>query len=119
MIFAGIAVIYTLFLMFAAGMKFLLLSAILYGPGTMLYIWPNESRTSNSLPRWNGHLCRRAHRRCGRHPRAGHRLYHHLGNIKFIMAEANPKSSAPSAFTRRSANCARSWSARRDVRINA
>lgn len=38
-IFAGIAVIYTLFLIYAAGMKFLLLSCILYGPGTILYFW--------------------------------------------------------------------------------
>jgi arginine:ornithine antiporter/lysine permease len=39
LVFAGIAVIYTLFLIFAAGMKFLLLSAILYAPGTALYFW--------------------------------------------------------------------------------
>jgi len=39
LIFAGIAVIYTLFLIYAAGMKFLVLSAILYGPGTVLYFW--------------------------------------------------------------------------------
>lgn len=36
---AGIAVIYTAFLIYAAGMKFLLLSAVLYGPGTVLYLW--------------------------------------------------------------------------------
>jgi arginine:ornithine antiporter/lysine permease len=39
MIFAGIAVIYTLFLIYAAGTKFLLLSLILYAPGTALYFW--------------------------------------------------------------------------------
>jgi arginine:ornithine antiporter/lysine permease len=39
LIFAGIAAIYTLFLIYAAGMKFLLLSAILYAPGTVLYFW--------------------------------------------------------------------------------
>ncbi|HTO64611.1 MAG TPA: basic amino acid/polyamine antiporter [Bradyrhizobium sp.] len=39
LIFAGIAVIYTLFLIYAAGMKFLLLSAILYAPGSALYFW--------------------------------------------------------------------------------
>ena len=44
MIFAGIAVIYTLFLIYAAGMKFLLLSAILYGPGTVLYIWAKREQ---------------------------------------------------------------------------
>src|SRR6476620_11728658 len=40
-----------------------------------------------------GDLCRRAHRRCGWHPRAGDGLYHHLGKA-IHMAEANPKSSA-------------------------
>ena len=44
LIFAGIAVIYTLFLIYAAGMKFLLLSAILYGPGTVLYIWAKREQ---------------------------------------------------------------------------
>jgi arginine:ornithine antiporter / lysine permease len=43
-IFAGIAVVYTLFLIYAAGMKFLLLSAILYGPGTALYIWARREQ---------------------------------------------------------------------------
>jgi arginine:ornithine antiporter/lysine permease len=39
MIFTGIAVAYTLFLIYAAGMKYLLLAAILYAPGTALYFW--------------------------------------------------------------------------------
>ena len=39
LIFTGIAVAYTLFLIFAAGMKYLLLAAILYAPGTALYLW--------------------------------------------------------------------------------
>jgi arginine:ornithine antiporter/lysine permease len=39
LIFAAIATIYTLFLIYAAGFKFLVLSAILYGPGTILYFW--------------------------------------------------------------------------------
>jgi arginine:ornithine antiporter/lysine permease len=43
-IFAGIAVLYTLFLIYAAGTKFLLLSAILYGPGTLLYIWARREQ---------------------------------------------------------------------------
>jgi arginine:ornithine antiporter/lysine permease len=37
LIFATIAVAYTLFLIYAAGMKFLVLSCIIYGPGTALY----------------------------------------------------------------------------------
>ncbi|MEY9123818.1 arginine:ornithine antiporter/lysine permease [Bradyrhizobium yuanmingense] len=39
LIFTGIAVIYTLFLIYAAGTKYLLLSALLYVPGTALYVW--------------------------------------------------------------------------------
>jgi arginine:ornithine antiporter/lysine permease len=49
MIFAGIAVIYTLFLIYAAGMKFLLLSAILYGPGTVLYFWARREQNKSSF----------------------------------------------------------------------
>lgn len=44
LIFASIAVVYTLFLIYAAGMKFLVLSAILYGPGTVLYIWAKREQ---------------------------------------------------------------------------
>jgi len=51
LIFAGIAVVYTLFLIYAAGMKFLLLSCILYGPGTVLYFWARlERKTSLFTP---------------------------------------------------------------------
>ena len=44
MIFAALATIYTLFLLYAAGMKFLVLSAILYGPGTILYFWARREQ---------------------------------------------------------------------------
>jgi arginine:ornithine antiporter/lysine permease len=44
LIIAGIAVIYTAFLIYAAGMKFLVLSAILYGPGTVLYFWTRREQ---------------------------------------------------------------------------
>lgn len=44
LIFAGIAVTYTLFLVYAAGTKFLLLSAIIYGPGTVLYFWARREQ---------------------------------------------------------------------------
>ncbi|WP_138471264.1 basic amino acid/polyamine antiporter [Poseidonocella sp. HB161398] len=49
--FAALAVIYTLFLIFAAGLEFLLLSAILYGPGTALYVW---ARREQGKPGWFG-----------------------------------------------------------------
>jgi arginine:ornithine antiporter / lysine permease len=38
LIMAAIAVFYTVFMIYAGGMKFLLLSAVLYAPGTLLYI---------------------------------------------------------------------------------
>ena len=95
LIFAGIAVIYTLFLLYAAGMKFLLLSAVLYAPGTVLYIWARREQNKQLFTAVGlGHLRRRRHRRGGRHLRAGDRLHHHLGKAVH-MAEANPKSSAP------------------------
>ena len=41
---AGIATVYTAFIIFAGGMKFLLLSAILYAPGTALYFWARREQ---------------------------------------------------------------------------
>ena len=42
--FAAIAVLYTLFLIYAGGMKFVLLAAILYAPGTVLYVWARKEQ---------------------------------------------------------------------------
>ncbi|KKB13350.1 amino acid APC transporter [Devosia geojensis] len=44
-VFATIAVIYTLWLNFAAGLEYLMLSAILYGPGTVLYFWTRREQS--------------------------------------------------------------------------
>src|SRR5262245_19771351 len=44
LIIAAIAVVYTAFLIYAAGTKFLVLSAILYGPGTVLYFWTRREQ---------------------------------------------------------------------------
>ena len=41
---AGIAVLYTAFMLFAGGLKFLLLSALLYAPGTLLYYWARREQ---------------------------------------------------------------------------
>ena len=38
-IFAGIAVVYTIFMFVAAGLKFVLLVTVLFAPGTILYVW--------------------------------------------------------------------------------
>lgn len=43
--FAGIAAVYTFFMIVAGGLKFLLLSAILYAPGTVLYVWARREQS--------------------------------------------------------------------------
>jgi arginine:ornithine antiporter/lysine permease len=44
LIMAGIAVVYTVFMIYAGGLKFILLSAVLYAPGTALYIWARREQ---------------------------------------------------------------------------
>lgn len=44
LIIAGIAVAYTLFMIYAGGLKFILLGAILYGPGSALYVWSRKEQ---------------------------------------------------------------------------
>ena len=39
LVFASVATVYTLFMIYAGGLKFLVLSAVLYAPGTALYFW--------------------------------------------------------------------------------
>jgi arginine:ornithine antiporter / lysine permease len=41
---AAVASVYTAFLIYALGMKFLLLSAIIYAPGTLLYVWARREQ---------------------------------------------------------------------------
>lgn len=55
LVIAGMAVIYTLFMIFAGGMKFVLLSALLYAPGTLLYLWARREQNKqvfNSSIEW-------------------------------------------------------------------
>ena len=44
LIIAGIAAIYTMFMIYAGGLKFILLSAVLYAPGTVLYFWARREQ---------------------------------------------------------------------------
>ncbi|MFE0499305.1 basic amino acid/polyamine antiporter [Lysobacter soli] len=46
-IIAALATVYTIFLLYAGGMKFIVLSAVLYAPGTALYVW---ARREQGLP---------------------------------------------------------------------
>jgi arginine:ornithine antiporter/lysine permease len=41
---AGAATLYAIFLIYAAGLKFLFAAAILYAPGTALYVWARRER---------------------------------------------------------------------------
>ncbi|MDR0181889.1 basic amino acid/polyamine antiporter [Lysobacter arvi] len=41
---AIVAVVYTIFLLFAGGLKFIVLSAVLYAPGTALYVWARREQ---------------------------------------------------------------------------
>jgi arginine:ornithine antiporter / lysine permease len=54
LVFAGVAALYTLFMIYAGGMKFLLLSAILYAPGTALYVWAKREQSKQvfTLVEW-------------------------------------------------------------------
>ena len=44
LIVAGVATLYTVFMILAGGMKFVLLSAIFYAPGTLLYFWARREQ---------------------------------------------------------------------------
>ena len=44
LILASIAVAYTIFMIYAGGLKFILLSAILFAPGTVLYLWARREQ---------------------------------------------------------------------------
>ncbi|MGA9242194.1 MAG: basic amino acid/polyamine antiporter [Silvibacterium sp.] len=46
LIMALIATVYTIFMIFAGGLKFILLAAILYAPGTVLYIWARREQNA-------------------------------------------------------------------------
>jgi arginine:ornithine antiporter/lysine permease len=51
LVMAGVAVLYTAFMIYAGGLKFILLSAVLYAPGTILYFW---ARREQGLLVFNG-----------------------------------------------------------------
>jgi arginine:ornithine antiporter/lysine permease len=45
-VFAWIAVVYTLFMFVAAGPKYVLLVAVLFAPGTILYFWARREQNA-------------------------------------------------------------------------
>ena len=44
LILASIAVLYTVFMIYAGGLKFILLSTVLFAPGTLLYFWARREQ---------------------------------------------------------------------------
>jgi arginine:ornithine antiporter/lysine permease len=44
LILASLAVLYTLFMIYAGGLKYILLSAVLFAPGTLLYFWARREQ---------------------------------------------------------------------------
>ena len=48
---AAIALVYTAFLLYAGGLKFIVLSAILYAPGSALYIWARREQGKKAFER--------------------------------------------------------------------
>ena len=57
MIVAAVATIYTVFLVYTAGAKFLLLSCVIYAPGTLLYIRARRENNRRVFTKWEGVLC--------------------------------------------------------------
>lgn len=49
---AVVATIYTAFLLYAGGLKFIVLSAVLYAPGTILYVWARREQGVPVFARW-------------------------------------------------------------------
>ena len=48
---AAVAVVYTTFLLYAGGLKFIVLSAILYAPGSALYLWARREQGKKMFDR--------------------------------------------------------------------
>jgi arginine:ornithine antiporter/lysine permease len=51
LIIAAMATVYTAFLLYAGGLKFILLSAVLYAPGTALYFWACREQGKRAFTR--------------------------------------------------------------------
>lgn len=51
-IFAWIAAIYVLFMFVAAGLKYVVLVALIYAPGTLLYLWARKEQKLEFFKRW-------------------------------------------------------------------
>ncbi len=46
---AGLATVYCMWLLYAAGLKYLLLASVLYAPGAMVYLWARKQRAQRAF----------------------------------------------------------------------
>jgi Amino acid permease len=71
-IIAAAAVLYSIFLLYAAGLKYLLVACIVYAPGTLLYIWARREQGRRVFQPAEAVMCvglgRRSHCRHSSHP---------------------------------------------------
>ncbi|WNM23231.1 basic amino acid/polyamine antiporter [Demequina capsici] len=54
---AAVAVVYTAYLVYAAGMKYLLLALLVYAPASILYVWAKRERGMQVFSTWEIGLC--------------------------------------------------------------
>ena len=114
MLIAALAIVYTIFLLFAAGMKFLLLGFLIYAPGTILYVMTRrEQGKPLFLAARMDSLRGGRHRRRGCLARSHHGLHHDLTTQRICLTRL-PKPPLPLASTRKWARFAKCSSARPD-----
>lgn len=51
-VFAWLAAVYVVFMFVAAGLKYAVLVAVLYAPGTLLYLWARKEQRARYFNRW-------------------------------------------------------------------
>ena len=89
LIIAAIAVIYTIFMLYAGGLKYILLAAVLYAPGTILYIWARREQGKAALRKVVrlDHLRARRGWRLHRHLLARDRLHQTLNTKPYVQLD--------------------------------
>ena len=113
LVIATLATVYTAFALYAGGLKFVLMSCLIYGPGTFLFFRARTEKghatfTADGAAAVPGGCRRRRHR----HHRPDHGPDHDLnfeGERQWLKPSRHPRRSA---CIRKSASCARSWCAR-------
>ncbi len=113
LILASLAVAYTLFMIYAGGLKFILLSAILFAPGTVLYFIARREQGKPVFDKTIGLGHVRRHRR--RRPSTASTVWRPApspsnpthSTHQELQSRHNCRAKSSSACTRKSASCAR------------